>query len=329
MNDLIDGVRKIQVPTPFPVGDVNCYLIEGEPLTLIDVGPQTSKSLAEVERQIRSRSYELSDIEQILLTHGHIDHIGLAAQFVEARVRSHKDPTEVWIHHKDAEAVLNYQRYAERYEEFYDELVTVSGVPEKETMMVQRKKITEFFKSLVGSVPTAHSFEDHTSFKTGIGELSTIWVPGHSSGSTCYACDEKRVVFSGDHILGDISSNPSIAFDNSEGIGMLTYLNSLNRILSKDGYVALPGHREPILAVKSRVEALRSEYDDKIQRAADLVTNTPKTVYEVSRLIYGDYDASSLILALAESRDLLMILEKRNQAELINKNGVIYAVSSH
>jgi hypothetical protein len=110
---------------------------------------------------------------------------------------------------------------------------------------------------------------------------------------------------------------------------MLTYLNSLNRILSKDGYVALPGHREPILAVKSRVEALRSEYDDKIQRADDLVTNTPKTVYEVSRLIYGDYDASSLILALAESRDLLMILEKRNQAELINKNGVIYAVSSH
>ena len=329
MNDLIDGVYKIEVPTPFPVGDVNCYLIEGKPLTLIDVGPQTSKSLAEVERQLRSRSYELSDIEQILLTHGHIDHIGLAAKFVEARARAHKNPTEVWIHHKDAEAVLNYQRYAERYEEFYDELVTVSGVPEKETMMVQRKKITEFFKSLVGSVPTAHSFEDHTSFKTGIGELSTIWVPGHSSGSTCYACDEKRVVFSGDHILGDISSNPSIAFDNSEGIGMLTYLNSLNRILSKDGYVALPGHREPILAVKSRVEALRSEYDDKIQRAADLVTNTPKTVYEVSRLIYGDYDASSLILALAESRDLLMILEKRNQAELINKNGVIYAVSSH
>jgi len=329
MNGLIDGVYKIEVPTPFPVGDVNCYLIEGEPLTLIDVGPQTSKSLAEVEKQLRSRSYELSDIEQILLTHGHIDHIGLAAQFVKARVRTHKDPTEVWIHHKDAEAILNYERYAERYEEFYDELITVSGVPEKETMMVQRKRITEFFKSLVGSVPTAHSFEDHASFKTGIGELSTIWVPGHSSGSTCYVCDEKRVVFSGDHILGNISSNPSIAFDNSEGIGMLTYLNSLDRILSKDGYVALPGHREPVLDIRARVEALRTEYDNKIHKAADLITDTPKTVYEVSRLIYGDYDASSLILALAESRDLLRILEKRNQAELINKNGVIYAVRNH
>ena len=79
MTNLIDGVSRIEIPTPFPVGSVNCYLIEGSPLTLIDTGPKTTKSLATVKKELQNMSYQMSDIEQILLTHNHIDHIGLAA----------------------------------------------------------------------------------------------------------------------------------------------------------------------------------------------------------------------------------------------------------
>ena len=149
---------------------------------------------------------------------------------------------------------------------------------------------------------------------------------GNSSGSVCYVCDEQQVIFSGDHILGDISSNPSISFDSSEKIGMLTYLESLDRISSKEGYIALPGHRKPIFDIRSRIEALRSEYDDKFRTAADSLTTKPLTVYEISRVIYGDYDINSLVLALAESHDVLRILESRNQARLINQKGVLHAV---
>ncbi len=323
MKNLIDGVSRIEIPTPFPVGNVNCYLIEGSPLTLIDTGPKNSESLATIQKELQARSYSLGDIEQILLTHGHTDHIGLAAKFVEERARTHDDPTEVWIHQKDAMAVVNYDRYAELYLEFYEELITSSGVPQNELPTLPPKRLLEYFKSLLDPVPTALSFNDGATFKTGIGEVIAVWVPGHSSGSACYVCDEQKIIFSGDFILGDISSNPSISFDRSEKIGMITYLESLNRISSRESYIALPGHREPILDIKSRIEVLRTEYDDKLQKAANLLTNTPQTVYDISRIIYGDYDTNSLILALAESHDLLRILESRNQAKLTRKDAVI------
>lgn len=324
MKNLIDGVSKIEIPTPFPVGNVNCYLIEGSPLTLIDTGPKNSESLATIQKELQARSYSLGDIEQILLTHGHTDHIGLAAKFVEERSRTHDKPTEVWIHQKDAMAVVDYDRYAELYLEFYEELITSSGVPQNELPPLPPKRLLEYFKSLLDSVPTALSFNDGAIFKTGIGEVTAVWVPGHSSGSACYVCDEKKVIFSGDFILGDISSNPSISFDRSEKIGMITYLESLDRISSRNSYIALPGHREPILDIKSRIEVLRAEYDDKLRNTVNSLTNTPQTVYEISRIIYGDYDTNSLILALAESHDLLRILESRNQAKLTRKDGVVY-----
>ncbi len=324
MKNLIDGVSKIEIPTPFPVGNVNCYLIEGSPLTLIDTGPKNSESLATIQKELQARSYSLGDIEQILLTHGHTDHIGLAAKFVEERSRTHDKPTEVWIHQKDAMAVADYDRYAELYLEFYEELITSSGVPQNELPPLPPKRLLEYFKSLLDSVPTALSFNDGAIFKTGIGEVTAVWVPGHSSGSACYVCDEKKVIFSGDFILGDISSNPSISFDRSEKIGMITYLESLDRISSRNSYIALPGHREPILDIKSRIEVLRAEYDDKLRNTVNSLTNTPQTVYEISRIIYGDYDTNSLILALAESHDLLRILESRNQAKLTRKDGVVY-----
>jgi len=326
MIDIIDGVHRIEVPTPFPVGSVNSYLIEGSPLTLIDTGPKTSKSLTAIQQGLQALSYDLSDIEQILLTHSHVDHAGLISQFVRRRLQIQNIPPEVWVHEKDAEAVINYERYMERYTAAFVRLTMASGVLQSETTIPTPENRTEFFKKIGESVPTAHTFRDGATFKTGIGELTAVWTPGHSPGSTCFACDEKQIIFSGDHILGDISSNPSISFDDSERIGMITYFESLDCLESRAGYLALPGHRGPIRDIKSRIAGLRAEYVEKLQKAASSLTKDPRTVYEISRIVYGDYDTQSLVLALAESRDLLRILETRNQAKLLNREGVLYAL---
>jgi glyoxylase-like metal-dependent hydrolase (beta-lactamase superfamily II) len=326
MPDLIDGVTRIAVPTPFPVGSINCYLIEGSPLTLIDTGPKTSKSLDTIEKELQGLSYNLSDIEQILLTHGHVDHIGLVAHFVRERTRVHGNAPKVWINRNDAQVLTDYDRYMELYMRSIVKLVAECGVPRNQGQLLAQENRTRLFNSIGESVPTARSFEDGTTFKTGIGEIVGIWVPGHSLGSTCFVCDEQEIMFSGDHILGDISSNPSISFDGSERISMLTYFESLDRLSSRERYTAYPGHREPILDIKKRIEILRAEYDDKLQKAADSLMCSSQTIYEISRTVYGNYEMSSLILALAESYDLVRILEKRNQARIIRQNGLIQVV---
>ena len=73
------GIVRVSVPSPFAIGAVNAYLLEGTPLTLVDPGPNTPESRVALEEGLRAAGRRLEDIEQVLLTHQHHDHVGLAA----------------------------------------------------------------------------------------------------------------------------------------------------------------------------------------------------------------------------------------------------------
>ena len=71
------GIRVLRIPTPFQVGRVNTYLLEDDPLTLVDSGPNSGKALDELERQLGALGHGIEDLELVIVTHQHIDHLGL------------------------------------------------------------------------------------------------------------------------------------------------------------------------------------------------------------------------------------------------------------
>src|SRR5260221_5947784 len=71
------GIHRLRIPTPFAVGRVNCYLLEDEPLTLIDTGPNSGKALDELQGHPAHRATSLNDLQLVILTHQHIDHLDL------------------------------------------------------------------------------------------------------------------------------------------------------------------------------------------------------------------------------------------------------------
>ncbi|HMA28086.1 MAG TPA: MBL fold metallo-hydrolase, partial [Solirubrobacterales bacterium] len=71
------GIRVMRIPTPFQVGRVNCYLLEDEPLALVDAGPNSGKALDELERQLQALGHRIEDLDLVIITHQHIDHLGL------------------------------------------------------------------------------------------------------------------------------------------------------------------------------------------------------------------------------------------------------------
>ena len=71
------GIHRLSIPTPFAVGRVNCYLIDDDPLTLIDTGPNSGKSLDELERALAGHGRRIDELGLIVITHQHMDHIGL------------------------------------------------------------------------------------------------------------------------------------------------------------------------------------------------------------------------------------------------------------
>src|SRR5258708_28405818 len=91
-------IHRIIVPTPFYVGPVNVYLIEEDPLTLIDAGPRDDASLEGLRSGLARLGHKLSDIKRIIISHAHADHYGLAQLIVG------ESGATVHIHEWDAPA---------------------------------------------------------------------------------------------------------------------------------------------------------------------------------------------------------------------------------
>src|SRR5262245_26579387 len=71
-------IEKLVIPTPFPVGPINIYLVVDDPITLVDTGPKTDQAIAALREQLRNLGFKTEDIKRIVLTHTHEDHYGLA-----------------------------------------------------------------------------------------------------------------------------------------------------------------------------------------------------------------------------------------------------------
>ena len=70
-------IHMMPIPTPFAIGPVNSLLIEDDPLTLVDPGPNSGDALDELERQIGEAGHTIEAVGLIVVTHQHIDHLGL------------------------------------------------------------------------------------------------------------------------------------------------------------------------------------------------------------------------------------------------------------
>src|SRR5262245_45679680 len=110
--------HRISVPTPFYVGPVNVYLIEEDPLTLIDAGPRDDASIEALRSGLARLGHKLSDVKRIIISHAHSDHYGLAQLIVE------ESGATAYIHEWDAQWVSAGHDYSA-----YRKLLAAAGVP--------------------------------------------------------------------------------------------------------------------------------------------------------------------------------------------------------
>ena len=76
-------IHRLPIPTPFRVGQVNCYLIDDDPLTLVDVGPELGRVAGRARGRAARARPRLEDLERIVITHQHTDHLGLVGILAE------------------------------------------------------------------------------------------------------------------------------------------------------------------------------------------------------------------------------------------------------
>ncbi len=197
------AIHRISVPTPFLVGRVNCYLIEDEPLTLIDTGPNSGKSLDELERALGSLGHSIEDLELIVLTHQHIDHTGLL------EILARRSGAEVAAFHQLRPYLQNFSASAAADDEFSMQIMLRHGVPPE--VVTALGAVGASFRAFGSSGEVTRPLRDGEELRFRDRTLKAMHRPGHSPSDMVFWDRERRTLIAGDHLLGHISSNPLIS----------------------------------------------------------------------------------------------------------------------
>ena len=290
------GIHRLQIPTPFAVGRVNCYLIEDEPLTLIDTGPNSGKALDELGTQLGQRGHSIDDIELVIVTHQHIDHLGLVEIVVE---HSGAKVAAIGV---AAERLANFETDAEADDRFAVELMLRNGIPEEVAAALQ--SVSRSFRGWGSRVEVTHPLDDGQAMPFRDRTLQALHRPGHSPSDTLFWDKQRAILIAADHLLPHISSNPLISrpLDGSPRRmqALVTYIESMRKTRAMPAEFILPGHGEPVVDHVALIDERLARHDRRKEKIHELIAERPRSGYEIAQAIWGNVAVTQAFLTLSE-----------------------------
>lgn len=290
------GIHTIPVPTPFAVGRVNCYLVEGDPLTLIDAGPRSEKSLQGLEAGVQEAGFRLEEIDLVVATHQHIDHIGQISTVVE---RSGAQVAAIDI---SVARLAEFNWGSEQEDQMAVDLMVRYGVPEDIANVL--KEVTASFRELGSPVNVNRPFSAGDKITLGSRPYEILYRPGHSPSDTVFWDEERKLMFGGDHLLSHISSNPLLSkpLDGSPGRtkSLINYRDSLRATAAMPIEIMLSGHGLAITDHASLIEKRLAGQDRRTEKIYKLVAEGHSSPHAVANAIWGDIALTQAYLTLSE-----------------------------
>lgn len=268
--EIIDRIYRIPVPLPGnPLKELNAYLIKGtDRAVLIDTGfrqPACREALFAGLRELGLRRGEVD----VLLTHLHSDHAGLAPEAAQDRtiyVSEADRPTLDDLHARQ----VHWDKLEERFQE--------EGFPRH---LLARMQETNPARSMAPpSGGHCQSLRDGEVLEVGGYRLQCLLMPGHTPGQMCFWMEEQGIMFTGDHVLFDITPNITAWIQMKDALG--TYLDSLRKIDAYDVRLALPGHRKTG-DFHQRIAQLLEHHHRRLDEALSVVKAHPgRPAYDIA-----------------------------------------------
>jgi len=290
------GIHCLRIPTPFAVGRVNCYLLEDEPLTLIDTGPNSGKALDELQSQLAERGHSIEDLELVIVTHQHIDHLGLVEIVVQ---RSGAEVAALGI---ATERLANFDEDAEAEDRFAVELMLRNGIPEEVTVAL--RSVSRSFRGWGSHVTVTRPLADGEEIVFRDRTLRALHRPGHSPSDTVFWDEERRILIAADHLIAHISSNPLLArpLDGSPGRpkALVTYLESMRKTREMPAEIVLSGHGEPIVDHVGLIDDRFAQHERRKEKIFKLIAERPRSGYELAQALWGNVAVTQAFLTLSE-----------------------------
>src|SRR4051812_14579050 len=292
------------IPTPFAVGRVNVYLIEDDPLTLVDAGPNSGSSLDELQRQLGRHGYAIEDLELILITHQHIDHIGLVDI-----VASHSG-ADVAAIEQLVPFVENYRDAAAEDDAFAMETMLRGGIPADVAQALASVSLA--FRAWGSRASITRTLGEGDIVELRDRKLEVGFRPGHSPTDTVFHDRARRMLIAGDHLIKHISSNPLISRlvgSRERPQSLVTYMDSLRRTQRMELDLVLAGHGDPVTDHSTLIDQRMALHARRAEKIHGLIAERPRTAYDLAQAMWGNVAVTQAYLTLSEvvgHVDLLM-----------------------
>jgi glyoxylase-like metal-dependent hydrolase (beta-lactamase superfamily II) len=276
---VLPGLFRLRLPLPWPgVPHCNAWAVRsGDGIVLFDTGMHQADSLAQLERALAMCNLGLQDVRLVVCTHAHSDHCGQAAIIVK------QVGCELWMHPnhelmtrmvEDPVAVL-----ARRLE-----VARQSGVPEEPLRRYAAERGTPE-SGIAGPIEPDRDLVSGVTVATDLGEWVAYETPGHSPSHVCLFQPERRLLISGDHLLGRISLYFEFGYSPNP-VG--EFLNSLDVVERLGARLCLAGHGRTFTDVHAHIHGNRALVEEHLYKVLQAVAENELTAFDLVGELYRE-----------------------------------------
>jgi glyoxylase-like metal-dependent hydrolase (beta-lactamase superfamily II) len=277
---ILPGIWRLKLPCPWPgVPHGNAWVMQrGAGIVLFDTGVGGRGRLRMLDIALAQAGFGVDDVKLVVCTHAHSDHYGLAASICA------ETGCELWMHPKwehirlqadDPQAALEARL----------EVGRMSGVPLAALDRYRQHRADNPEDLIDGIRAPDRELVPGVEVETDVGTWAVVETPGHAPSHVCLHQAERRLLVSGDHLLG----RTALYFDyghTPDPFG--EYLASLDAVEPLPIDLCLPGHGKPFRDPEAKIEAVREQAGELLGRVrTQLGRGGEPTAFEVVEGIVG------------------------------------------
>lgn len=324
IEEVYPGIYRITMPLPgAKPGPVNCYLFKGENITLLDTG--TSRTVRALETALNELYLKFTDIDQIVITHGHIDHYGAADHIVGKSVKG----VIVAAHHEDVQRIETGMDVSKKTVLDFYRLIGIPVIHLRSWQLMDT-----IINAMADNCRVDKALVDGDTIQMGCYMGRVISTPGHSRGSICIYIENEGILFSGDHVLGHITPNAFVMLEEDEQLpvrlSQAEFYESLLKIEALKPKVLYPAHGNTITDVKAVAGYYRRCFRERRNKILSILGSGEKNIYTIARKLFPEIGGPRLpldiYLAISEVYTHVQMLESENKVHLNIKSDTLEVV---
>ncbi len=302
-------ITRFELHTPFQVGTVNAYLVDDDPLTLVDCGPRTDAAWAGLDAALAAHGRRPADVGRVIITHAHVDHWGLAARLAAL------GGAEIRIHESLAHVIRDFPEEWQRRTAYMALFGAEMGVPPGEMLAINRE--AKALAHLVEPIAPARTLAAGETITLAGRPWTVHETPGHALGHIVLHQPDTRTLIAGDHLLPDVSSNPILEAPppgtTARPRMLPLYIESLQRVADLPVLWVFPGHGRPFQGHRKLIKRRLALHESRAARLLEFLADGPADTYTLTRRLFPRLGPGDLFLGLSETQGHLDLLEDRGQ----------------